>query len=295
VKITNHLGLPEPIVRAVSNDSYSRGPSDISVTDLIAPPRQRALLAQHADEVSEDAADCIWRLLGSAVHEILHRAELEALAEHRLYLDVEGWTVSGAMDRFAFLPNGTLQDYKISSAWAVRDGGKDDWRAQLNLYALLLRHHGFTVDAAEVVVLIRDWRRAEALRYGPSYPQQQVAVIPIPLWEPDRAQAYLVERVRLHQAARVTLPLCTAEDRWQRPDVYAVMKAGRKSAVQLCDTEREATELAAADPRLSVVKRPGASVRCESYCAVAPFCRAVGDAQWTEASAPVTEEEHPPC
>src|SRR3954463_10849323 len=38
MKLTNRLGLPEPIVAAVANDGYSRGDADISVTSLLKPP-----------------------------------------------------------------------------------------------------------------------------------------------------------------------------------------------------------------------------------------------------------------
>ncbi len=43
-KWTNALNLPAPIVAAITNDPYSSGDADISVTSLIAPARQRELM-----------------------------------------------------------------------------------------------------------------------------------------------------------------------------------------------------------------------------------------------------------
>lgn len=271
MQLTNVSGLPEPIVRAIANDGYSRGTARISVTQLIAPPRQVALMRTHWDDLDEDAGDRIFSLLGQAVHEILRRADMEALTERRLSVTVEGWEVSGAFDRLVFTPQGKMQDYKVTSVWAVRDGAKREWCEQLNTYAHLAREHGYAVDALEVVAILRDWSKLRAQREA-DYPAQQVVVIPIELWPPERAAAFLADRVRAHQAAETALPACTDEETWRRPDVWAVMKDGRKSAVRLCETEADARALAGDTKGMSVVLRKGEAIRCQSYCAVARFC-----------------------
>ena len=48
------------------------------------------------------------------------------------------------------------------------------------------------------------------------------------------------------------------------------MKPGRKSALSVHDTEADAWK--AMKDGLTVEKRPGKSVRCESYCPVSDFC-----------------------
>jgi hypothetical protein len=113
----------------------------------------------------------------------------------------------------------------------------------------------------------------EAAR-NPEYPQAQVVNVPIRLWEASTALEFMRQRIKLHQQAQnaLELPLCTGEERWAKPDVYAVMKAGRKSAVKLCTTEDEALTLACSDKNFYVVYRPGMSVRCEAYCSCLPFC-----------------------
>jgi hypothetical protein len=274
VKLTNRLGLPQPIVDAVRNDGYSRGDSDISVTQLLAPPRQVALARQHSADIEEDVSERIWSLVGQVMHGILERANTTGIAERRLFMEVEGWKVSGGMD--AYYEHGLLQDYKFITSWKFK-GGKAtiEHEQQLNCYAAILRANSNTVNKLQIVGILRDWSKMEAER-DPEYPQTQVIVVPVPLWAPEKAYAFMRERVVLHQQARVALPQCSPEERWAKPDVYAVMKDGRKTAVRLYETKAEADNHAMRDNALTVVKRPGVSTRCRYYCSVAKFCRAKG-------------------
>src|SRR6185436_15819592 len=106
--ITNRHGLPAPLVNAMRNDPYTKGRSDISVTQLIQPPQPRKLLKGR--EIEEDASELIWRLLGQAVHTILERAYPDtAITEKRVFGEVLGWIVSGQFDVY---DNGLLSDYK---------------------------------------------------------------------------------------------------------------------------------------------------------------------------------------
>jgi hypothetical protein len=256
-------------VTAVARDTYSKGDANMSVTGLLKPPRLAVLESQHDHEIEEDASNRIFSLFGQAIHTILERANSTAVAERRLSMEMEGWRISGAMDLYK--KDGALFDYKITSVHKLTQGNLEDWHSQLNLYSVLLRHHGYAVHQLQVVAFLRDWSKMEAKR-NPDYPQAQVVNIPIPVWEPDKALAFMRERVILHQQARVTLPECSAEERWAKSDVWAVMKEGRKSAVKLCATEQDALEFAITDKKYYVVHRHGISVRCENYCPVSKFC-----------------------
>ena len=285
MRITNRLGLPDAIVRAVTNDEYTRGESDISVSQLISPPRLTALWEQHDNEIEEDVSERIWALLGQLMHALLERAGDDALTEERLYSDRLGWRFSGQFDRVVLVNRGSdtyeVNDYKLTSAWSVQHGGKESWTQQLNLYCLLLREHGFRVVKAGVVAFLRDWRRNDALRYQ-DYPQHQVARVPIDVWDDEAQELYLASRIRAHQATRGpkgVLPDCTPEERWQQPTKFAVMKAGRKSALRLLDSLDEAKAWVRSEgfnptglKAINIVERPGENTRCEGYCGVAPFC-----------------------
>lgn len=276
MKITNKLNLPEPIVRAVQNDSYSKGDADISVTELNDPPQIRVLRKKHEEEITEDVSERIWSLCGQVIHGILERADETGDAERRLSLLVEGYKLSGGMDRFV-RKDSLLQDYKFTTVYKVKGGHiPEEWVKQLNVYAEILRQSGELIEQLQIVAILRDWSKGEAQRSGheSGYPQQQVVIVDIPLWSSEKASQYITERVILHQKAESgNIPPCTKEERWAKESVYAVMKKGMKRAYRLCNTKEAAesilTELGEA---YSIEFREGESIRCKSWCPVREFC-----------------------
>lgn len=271
MQITNLTRLPEPLVNAVSQKREPRR-GIISVTELISPPQMRALTLKHWTELTEDASDRIWATMGQLMHKLLEehgRETGEHLIEHTLTSEVEGLTVTGTLDLYRS-DGGVLTDYKFVSVWTTIDGVKREWEQQLNLYAELLRRHGHPVNRLEIVAIYRDWSKMRA--QDSSYPRSQVSVFDVPLWSEADAAKFLEERVRLHkQAEEGSFIECTAEERWERRTKYALMKRGRKSALKLFDTHEEA-EAAVSQSDQYVEMRPGASTRCEFYCAVSAFC-----------------------
>lgn len=295
MKLTNVLDLPDAIVEAVRNDDYDRGRSDITVTQLLSPARQVELLRRHSDEIVEDASDMIWALLGKAVHNILERAETIARVEERLYTQCLGWNVGGQFDRCVLVPapangplgsdtehtipaNWRMQDYKVMSSWEILNGLKPEREQQLNLLAYLARQNGHRVVELEAVCILRDWSKLEVMR-NENYPRKQVARVPVKVWSNADCHNFLMDRISEHQKAqRHELPLCTDEERWSKPDVWAVTKEGRKSALRLLNSEQEAIEWIGSNvkdadrSKITIVHRQGEDTRCLHYCAVAPFC-----------------------
>lgn len=294
--LTNVLNLPQPIFDAVRADPYSRGEADESVTGLLKPPRMRALEIMHGDAIEEDASDRIWSLMGQSIHTILERANASGIVERRLFMNVNGWRISGAMDRIALVKGAgfraCIQDYKMASVYEIMNGVKPEREQQLNCYAELCRANGYSVDALQAVFILRDWSKAKARREA-DYPQRQVCVFDIPLWPLDKAHGFLVKRVDLHREARTDLlPWCTDEERWKDAPVWAVMKEGRKSALRLYPTREQCVTWCyekgyvlqgAADfagdksgkflaKGISIEHRPSVAKRCRDYCAVADFC-----------------------
>lgn len=286
MKITNKAGLPEALVNAVRNDSYNRGKSDISVTQLIDSPYIRFLRKQHREELEEDVADRIWSLMGQSIHTILERANLSGLVEQRLFVDI-GTTerpliLSGQFDH---LENGILTDYKMTSVWAVIYG-KADWGRQLNVLAYMCRVKGMEVKKLQIVAILRDWSKSKVGK-DDNYPNTQVVAIPIEMWTPERQEEYILERKNAHFYESNP---CTDEERWAKPGKFAVMKKGRKSALRLLDSTDEAHKWVAdnfPDSALAILptspeklpkdtlyinQRPATYGRCESYCNVSKFC-----------------------
>lgn len=280
MELTNVYNLPSPLVNALKNDRYHQ-PGHISVTGLIQPPRIRQLMIRHADMVSEDVSDRIWMLLGNAVHEVLDRAEVDdGFQEERLSVLVNGWRVTGKADLWE--SPGILSDYKITSVWAYVNGVKPEWEAQLNCYAEMYRDAGFTVDKLQIVCIFRDWSKNRA-KSGDNYPPCPAAVMPVNQWREWNIEQYLRQRIELHQKAEdlpdLELPYCTAEERWEKPTMYAVKKKGRKSAVRVLESEESAQKMVNDGKGEFVETRPGESTRCEHYCPVNFVCNQYQEAK----------------
>lgn len=267
--ITNKHGLPEALVRAVTNDPYIGG-GDISVTKLIDSPQRRQLLLAHGNAVEEDVSERIWSLLGQAVHHILERAGTDTLVEERLYAEVEGWKLSGQFDRL-HLASKTLSDYKVTTTYKAK--GDDNWTRQLNVLRWLAFQNGRVVDRLEIVAIFRDFRKSEARR-NPDYPALNVQTIPIPVWPLDETEEYVRQRIKLHQLAQAgeAEVWCSDEERWYTGDKWALVKPGGKRALRVLDEKPDEVP-----EGLVLEHRPGIYRRCEQYCEVAKWC-----SQWQD-------------
>lgn len=281
--ITNNSNLPLPIYNAIIANPYTRGDSDISVTDLIDSPRISALKLEHDEDITTDASDLVASLLGQAMHTVLERGgakSVEGESETRLYSTIEGWRVSGQFDYLD--KDGVIWDWKFVSVQEYIRGVKVSRETQLNLYAALARRNNIQITGLRIGFVFRDYSQWGASK-DPYYPKAQAIEVPITLWDADVAEEYLVERVRLHQAARsasapADLQPCTPEERWATPEQWAVYKNANKKASKLFTSENDAEHFAAAlratylKDKYKVVHRPGGNTRCERFCYVLRWC-----------------------
>ena len=289
--ITNNAGYPEALVKAVENDSYSRGEGvDRSVTGLLAPPRQAALKEIHGHEIVEDVSDRTYALYGQLVHLLLERAgeqSRNAINEARLYAEVGGWTISGQTDTLTLTEDQRswiISDYKFVTAYKFKRSYSgelvipEDYEQQLNMYAYLLRENGFKVDGLKIVAIYRDWSKLEAKR-DKNYPQLGAETHDVPLWSEERAKAFMEERVRLHQNAENDLPECDDDERWAKKDSWALKTTRDSKRARKVFYGSHAQAVAwGLDPDNKVKRgfvvdhRKGANVRCENYCVVSEWC-----------------------
>tara|TARA_R100001594_G_scaffold5870_2_gene17423 strand:- start:356 stop:1312 length:957 start_codon:yes stop_codon:yes gene_type:complete len=299
--ITNNAGYPEALVKAVSNDNYSRGEGvDRSVTGLLSPPRQAALKEIYGDQITEDVSDRTYALYGQLVHLLLERAgeqSRNAINEERLYDEVNGWKISGQTDTLTLTEDQRtwiISDYKFVTSYKFKReySGElvipEEYEQQLNMYAYLLRENGFKVDSLKIVAIYRDWSKLEAKR-DKNYPQLGAETHDVPLWTEERAIAFIEERVQLHQDAMAgdmlggfseeELPECTDDERWAKKDSWALKTTRDSKRARKVFYGSKARAVAwALDPNNKVKSgfvvehRPGANVRCENYCVVSEFC-----------------------
>lgn len=281
--ITNRSRAPEPILNAIKNDPYDKGTdpkdgkrADFSVTELIDSARLGVLKFFHPDQLTSDVALMRHSLYGQLIHLLLERAATVGdLVSKRFYIDIEvdgnTYKVSCEIDRYSVEKH--LQDWKFVSTFKFKGGVvPDEYQAQLNLQAEIMRRNGYEINGLDSVPLYKDYLDAAAERGG-DYPPNWFEVIPVTMESPTEVTVYLTERIRAHVEARVALPLCSPEERWATPAVYAVMKPGRKAALRLYDSKEEADEHAAKERGgVYVVSRPQRYKRCEKYCPAASFC-----------------------
>jgi hypothetical protein len=280
MKLTNKFNLPQTFVNVIQRPTYSRGNSEISVTEILSPPQLVQLRRRHAEDIEEDAADRVWSLFGSACHNILqHGKDDNHVVEERLFTTFEGWSISGQIDLQEIQPDGTvvISDYKVTSAWAVQQE-KTEWVNQLNLYAWLVETtKSIPVSGLKIVGIVRDWSRREAA-LKESYPQAPIVVLDIPLWDHDVREQFVRTRLNLHNEANFAavsgkMPECTSDEMWEKPTTYAVMKEGGKRAKKVFLFQQEAEAFRAEQKGAHYVEtREGGRIRCESFCQVAPFC-----------------------
>ena len=269
--ITNHTGLPLPLVAALRDDGYSRGEGvNISATGLISPPRKQYLENLYAEQLEEDAADMAAILIGKAVHAyIAAKATGELSDKKRLTMAVNGWVVSGQTDHVDegwVVDGGKIVDYKTTSVNEWKFGLKEEREQQLNIYAELLRSNGYAVAGLAATLIFKDWSATRA-SYEKDYPPNSIVEVEVPLWDEEKDQAYILERVLLHQQAQEYDVQCTDEERWLRLK-YAVVKGENKRATKVFEGQEEAEEFAAANPTYRVEVRGGEPLRCLHYCVV---------------------------
>ena len=281
MKYTNRHNLPGPLARALANDTYSRGEAHISVTTLIDSPQVAILKERHDGEIVEDVMDRIWSKFGTAIHSIIEDGSRDLpgyRAEERIFCEVNGWIVSGAVDLQTIgAASVVVTDWKTCSVWSVQNE-KSSWQNQLNIYASLIeRSTGKRVEELWIGAVMRDWKQGEADRTR-GYPQVPIQMVRIELWPREKRNLYLEQRVKIHQEARRAaewgeeLPPCNAEEMWAHPDEWAVYKKGGKRAVKLCNSEREARELLTEYEGGRIEARRGTRVRCERFCPARNHC-----------------------
>ena len=282
MNITNKFNLPQPFVDLVSGDTYSKGESDITTTGLAQPPKIAELTRRHGGEITMDASEKVWTMMGTANHYVLEQIALRNseryVTEQRFYLDIDGVKLGGQIDLFD-RETETLWDYKVSSVYKAMSDDKLEWTKQANVNKLLCEHNGIHPKKLAILLVCKDWKRKEA-EFKADYPKCAILEIPLPIWREAETLAYIKSRINLHNAAKLievedAIPVCTEEERWAKPTTWAVLKErGAKRAVNGGIYELESEAIAHAK-RISgaIEKRDGSNPRCENYCQVRQWCQ----------------------
>lgn len=223
--VTNEYNLPKAFVEAAKWD-YKVKPNEYRATSLLKGIRETILTRRYQDQIKIDVADQVWALFGTAVHNLLEEQEVEdwELKEQKLKMQVGDYTVSGQYDLYCRKEK-MITDYKTASVWKVIHKDFEDWRRQMLIYAVLLRHHGYAVKKGQVVAFLKDHSKAKAAR-DKDYPKS-------PVWrhyfhfserDIDGMEAWIEWRIldlaTDEQLPDHELPICSDEERWASPDSY---------------------------------------------------------------------------
>lgn len=279
MKITNKLNLPSAFVDAVSKD-YQYKEKRYSVTSVLKGPKEAILQRRHADEIEQDVSDMIWLIFGTAMHKVLEDSneDHDELKETKIEIKMpNGYTLSGQQDLYSESKK-RITDYKSGTVWKVIYGDWDDYREQCLAYAYMFRKIGLPCDNAENVMCLKDWSATKA-KTEANYPPHPVHIQHYDFTEEDfkYIEDKLINRFKTieqyEKLADDDIPECTAEERWASETKYAVMKEGRKTAIKLHTSLKDATaQVAELGKGHYVEERKGIDKKCTEYCKCCKFC-----------------------
>ena len=262
----------------MAESDYEYKDKQYSVTSLLRGTRETILLRRYHDDIVQDVSDMIWLLFGTAIHNILdHQEEDEhEFKEEYLKIKIGDYILSGRFDLYNAKTK-TITDYKTCSVWKIIFGDFEDWRQQLLIYAYMLKSIGFEVKNGEVIALMKDHSKAKA-KYDKDYPKLPVRRIKFRFSDSDfkEIKKWLYEKfdeiAAAEKLADHELPVCTPEERFNSGDKFAVMKKGRKRALRVLDSMKEAEAWKQLNGGDFIETRLGENKKCEDYCRVCEFC-----------------------
>lgn len=273
--VRNKMNLPMALVNAVSVDRHNKK-GEYSATTLLKGACEQVLTSRHFDEIEVDASDSIWTVFGSAVHSIFEKQADETFKEERFEVPVSNSKVTGRVDSYD-LKNEILVDWKTASIWKITYQDFDDWKKQGLIYSWLMKQNGLNVKKCRFIALLKDHSKSKA-RIDASYPQSPVYIYEFDVTEKDLAEieTFIKEKVKQFEEAEKLsdseIKPCSAEERWESPAKYAVMKTGRKTAIKLFDTKEEAEKNMVSIGGTYIEERKAESKKCHDYCVCSQFC-----------------------
>lgn len=298
MKFSNNLKLTAPLVHALTDDDYDPGKGDYTPSSLSRPAYMAALEKKFDDQIVVDCASRVWTLLGKATHnivEIASKGVVNNRSEERVYCKIGKWLISMKFDNlFLDIKNSILEDYKTTSVYKFKPDFQgtlpeaDDWDAQLNIGAYILRHDWHTHDGENfiegkapiqlkeirIIGILKDHRKVMA-RSDKTYPRHPIATRSFQIWSDEKLEAYVTEKANAQDFGKKNeikdIPVCTKKEMWSTPDKWALMKKGLKRAVKLHVSEESAIRAKTEDKHY-VEFRPGERKRCIGYCDCSAVC-----------------------
>lgn len=211
------------VLKHYNQDTYFRLGSDLSVTELMNPPRITILQDRHRTNVPKtDVSSFIPALTGNGVHDQLQRyLKRENMVnpgtwyvERRMLYVHDGTRIAGRFD--AMYNKEILYDIKVTSTYKYENGDFSEWENQLNIYDYMLWKDGIDLKELKIVLVSSNWQQGKS--YASNYPKARLVMIPIKQWSHQTQENYISTRVTAWKSSLSLpdnkLPLCTKQERW---------------------------------------------------------------------------------
>ena len=272
--IINNHNAPASFLKFCGDDQYSKGDADYSVTELIDEPRIVALSKRYPEMIINDPMENPWMYISSIFHELMEsNSPDDEVAEQRLFAEVDGTVISGAMDVQKNSDDGVIiGDYKMTSVMSIKDTSK--WEEQLNLSAYLVETcTDKKVVGLQIYAFLRDWKITMSERVR-DYPATPGMTIDIKLWDREEREDFAKYRVFLHKKCEEMsdddLPACSHTGRWPTGTLYSVTNLDDKK-ISTFDRKRDAEKFVSG---LDIDTQFNSFIgtthkdyrRCKSYC-----------------------------
>jgi len=324
--ITNNsnIALPVALWLIVDNYDYHTESNYISATGLMKPLRQ-IILAPRVEEANwyvPDVADKIASALGSTIHDSIEKAwkndykqglkllgypediinkvlvnpEPDAInkdsiviyLEQRATKNIAGYIVGGKFDMVA---EGTVNDYKTTSAYSWMFGTRDDDHCLQGSIYRWLNPEKITEDNIIIHYIFTDWQRSSALS-NPDYPDCRVKDKVIPLMSIKDTEQWILAKLeqvdKFWNAPESMIPECTDEELWISKPKYKYYSNVDKTSGRCTknfDSLLEANAHLAFKGKGIVLTEQSEPKRC-GYCSVRSICtqkdKYFPEAEWND-------------
>ena len=287
---TNKFEIPKLLARAIATDHYTdpdERVADYSVTKLIAPVQEQALLRRYIDDTEiSDIMQFYHSWDGSVIHNAIEAAwdkeKDGGFVEKRYYIEVNGLVISGKIDRYQ--DDGTLIDWKNCRVYKIQAKDFTEWERQQNCYAYILEQNNIPVSKIVIWALLKDLTKSEA-EWNKKVPDNQIIPVPLTRWSSQQQKGYIELRVSMNEAAKLLTDdelykrfPCSRHDQWSRYKNTGILKKGASKSTKNFDSPEEALEFFINSPKFTeathyLEDRYDKRTKCLEYCSAKPFCK----------------------
>jgi len=293
-------------------------PNLISATSLLKPMRELVLARQNKDlDKVADISSLVPSCMGTALHDSIERAwtmpgnvekcmkllgypeqlinrirvnptteELQnnpnivpVYLEQRSEKEIKGYIISG---KFDFVIESSVEDFKSTSTYGFMLGSNTEKYMQQGSIYRWLNPDIITGDTVNIQLIFTDWSAAKA-RADKRYPQTRLLQQTIKLMTVEATENFISQKLevlaRLEAAPQTSLPLCTKDELWQKPDLWKYYKDPTKKtrSTKNFDNLNDATLRLHKDGSVGeIVHIPGQVGKCK-YCDVREICQQATD------------------